>query len=304
MKNKAGKVSGGVLAVFVIGLLALSIMAYSSLQQMKATETGVIADTKDCETAPTLTLSTFDKINKGTAFTTAGTYVMVNDEYLGNQTLGASGLKFTPGDEVKVLVSAGNYLDVVVEKTIEQCGTNTLSAYAYATDDGTIKVFNSDGNSLTDSASASVVNQSSSSTPITNKIEITTNTDQGLGDLVCTVEASNTTQVDDLVLSSGTTGVTVSKADLPEVFTTESGDSNGIQKAYEVLSVPDDGKVTTLYLTINPESSETMDKTEVYLTCYTKQAFVDTDGSFQYGVENAEGTATYEDTFDFDYEID
>ena len=285
-----------ILVVGVLALMTFGIYYFVTSQ----TELGgnqhlnSLQVTGDCQTEPYIDPSVIDGVNKGTSVTSLTYYVIRNGQYIGTQTLGSSGKNFAIGDKVDIIVSKANYLDVKKSIEITRCGANDLPVEMYATDTSTIKIFNDNGNVVTDNVAGGTTNQSASSTPINMEVKFTANADESSGDMVYVVEATNTTQVDDLILS-GATSVSV-----PDFYTVAG--SGSIAKAYEVPALID-GNSQTYNLIIQPESGQTIDGTGVYTTAYTKQWFADTDGTFVYGVENADGTTEYEDNFDYDFII-
>ena len=277
--------------VMLLGFLMVSASLYFGFLR----NTGV--QEKSCETEPYITLSTYDAVNKGTAVATVTLKHFVNGKDAGTFTSGSSGSKFQVGDKVELLMDKANYISEVSKLgviVVDACGNNPHVEYLYATDDSSLKVYNEDGNLLTDSATGGATNQSSSSTNLNLKWKISANADQSSGDMLCVFEASNTTVVDDMVLSGAT------KVDVPEFYTVAG--TSAITRAYEFPKlINGDSKEKNLQLV--PESSQTIGDVQVLTTCYSKQAFADTDGSYQVGVEDADGTNKYEDDFDYDFYI-
>ena len=292
-----------VAAIVVIGLLA--IVAWGQLQTESPSE--IKAITGDCDTEPYVTVSARDAVNPGTAVTSLTLTYALNDKYIGTLTSGSSGADYAYGDSLDILVSKSNYLDILVEDFVVDCGNNPLVVDLYATDDGTLKVFNDVGNVVNDELNAGgTANQSASATTITQEVKLTSVSDQNLGDLLVVVEAHNTTQVDDILLSDGS-HTSVSSIGLPDFHTAESATTGSIMKAFIITAnnYLSDGKSDTYTLSIKPESGQTIGTTDMNmsLTMYTQQWFSDIDGSFVYGYENSDGTDKTEDTFDYDWQI-
>lgn len=273
----------GLLVVIMIGAFVVIPMVAVEEPEEELLITG------DCETAPSISATIMDAVNLGTAVSPTNNYTLVDGIYFSSTP---STLAF--GDDVEIIYSKTNYLDTKVSLSNLKCGVNYLSHVIYATDDSTIKVFNDDGNVVTDNVAGGATNQSTSATNINQEVKFVANADESSGDLVVVLEATNTTQVDDLILSGAT------PIDVPEFYTVAGAGS--IAKAFEIPALID-GASQTYNLIIQPESGATIDECGIYLTAYSKQYFVDTDGSFVYGVENADGTTKYEDDFDYDWMI-
>lgn len=247
----------------------------------------------DCETAPSITVAAVNKINKGTTVTTADN-CSVNGVYVGGIPT-----NLQKGDKVGLMVGAADYINTIVPEFLVGCGQNTVPVELYATSTNTFRIFNTNNQLLTDAATATITNQSSSAAPISLTVYIDSTSDESTGDLVVVVESTNTTEVDDIVLS-GLGGA--KKTSVPEFYTQNSAGS--IVKAFDVPQVLDGASVTGT-LTLSPESGQTIGSGDnvVYVTAYSKEAYVDTDGLFKVGVEDSDGTTVYEDTWDYDFVI-
>lgn len=304
--NKNGKMKYGGVVVSVVVIMLFLALLFAGYQQGWFEKQGIVEDeqltvTGNCDTNPTITLSVFDAIQKGTAVTPNSIEGIVTHSDGTTDSVGAitSGTTlFEYGDVVELLIGEPNYINSTYKTKELACGNNLVTAYLYATDDSTIKVFNEDGNVVTDGNDATtLVNQTASSTTINMDVKFTAGSKQSSSDLVVVIESANTTEVNDIILS-GTTEVA-----LPKFYSVAGAGS--VAYAYEVPALKD-GDSKTYNLQITPESGITMGGTRnaFYLTAYSKQWFKDTDGSFQYGIENSDGTATYEDDFDYDFNVD
>lgn len=293
--DKLGKQSSWLIPVIIIGFLAIIGLLIFGLPQTQFGDGGK-TPAGGCELDPIFDVNVFNGVNKGTAVTPSAVYASTDGGTAVNITAdgSSSATKFSAGQEVEIMLSASNYIDTKIGSYTVGCGVNTIQDYLYATDDSTIKIFNDAGNVVTDNILGGTTNQSSSSTPIDMEVKLIANADQSSGDLVCVIEADNTTQVDDMILSGAT------KVDVPEFYTVAGAGS--IAKAYTVPALLD-GASKTYNLKIEPESGITIDGTGIYFTCYSSQAYVDTDGSVKVGVEDSDGTAKYEDDFDYDFLI-
>lgn len=265
-------------------------------EQKKDTELSV----GDCSTAPTINIDILDKFNKGTTVT-ADWDIIKNNAYVGNKS---SSDTFAKGDVIKPLISATNYLDIVLEEKTLSCGINNWEAELAGTDVATVKVFDDENVLLTDSATQGASFADTFSTPVTYKIQYTTSTDDAIDKVTCVFESDNTTQVDDMSLSSASSDIKVSRTDKPELHSSESSTNTELIKSFEISDLADDGGVSILYLTVTPETGQSVNATAFYMTCYNEQAFVDVSGQFvDSGVEDSDGTAKYEDTYDYDWYV-
>ena len=244
-----------------------------------------------CNIAPTVSVSGINAINTGTAVTGLAVNARVNGAYVGN----ASTYNYNGGESVELIVSKSDFLDTILPAFDVKCGANSKVSSLYATQASTVRVFNDLNDIVTNNAAGGAVNQSSSANVINNKIEFQGTPAQSTGVLVVVIEASNTTQVSDLKLSGSTV------ANVPKFYSVAS--AGAIARAFEVPAIVDGG--SAIYtLTIEPESDVTIDGTSIRINAYSKQAFVDVDGSFKVGVENANGVVKYEDTVAYAYMID
>lgn len=297
MDNKKGQAMWFGLGLVVVLIILGVVFVPGILQSISGGDNEV--PVAGCRNTPTITYSVFDELNKGTSVSGAVVEAIVNGQYKGVVTSGTT--KFQKGQEVELLVGAANYLNKTLNPITIDCDDNQVITYLYATDDGTLTVFNDGGNAVTNQGFGGAgTNQSESTTPIQNEIKLTANTDESLGDVVAVLEYSNKTEVDDLVLS----GDGVSKTSIPETYT-EQG-TNNIVRAYEISNAPMDGVSKVYYLNIEPATGYQIgagNNGVMNITMYTKQWFVEKDGTFAYGIENVDGTAKYEDVFTFGYTI-
>lgn len=287
--NKKGKVNPLiVIAILVVGLLAFGVI---KLPQGSTTTTPISGDISGiCPIAPSIDLVAVDGVNTGTSVATVGNSTIVNGVFRGS----TEPTSFVKGEFGEMLVEMANYIDTKIPFGPLGCGTNTVNGKIYATDDSTIQVFTDVGTLATNQAlgSGAGTNQSASSTVINQEIKFIANSDQSSGDLVCVFDASNTTQVSTIVLS-GATKVTIPK------FYTVAG-TGSLVEAYEIPQLID-GDSRTYNLKITPETGQTIGTIDsaMNVTCYSKQWFTETDGTFKYGIENTDGTTKYEDTFGY-----
>ncbi len=302
--NSRGQMSPGVMLLVVLGVVALIgviVVSTGVLQTQAPGTTQELADKElaDCENAPTLTINARNSNNIGTAATGVTYNYSRNGEFVGSLVSGTTEL--LRGSEVVPIAEAANFIAVVMDPVTITCGDNPQSVDLYATSTNTFRLFNSDNDLVTDSESTSAAgtNQSSSAASITMDLRIDSTTDESTGDLIIVIEHDNTTEVDQIKLS-GFGGVT--DATTPDFYAPNAAGS--IVEAFNVPAVKDGDSVQGT-LVFTPETGETIGAAQgiVFITAYSKQAFVDTNGDFVVGVEDTDGTIKYEDTWDFDFRL-
>lgn len=259
--------------------------------------TGLKLDSSvDCQDPPTVSPTIVDALNMGTSVS-ANMVARLNNQFKGAIT---SSTEFQRGDNVQVLFGASNYLNQTTDEITMECGPNDVRAEMFATSTNTFRVFNTNGQAVTDNVAGGVTNQSSSAAPISMEVKLDSTSDQSTGDLIVVIEHVNSSAVDKIEL----TGSGVSSATTPDFYTL-----NNAASKVEAFSVPAllDGAVGIYTLRFTPKSGKTIGGDAagdgVYITAYSTQDFPDTDGTFQSGIENKNGVLKYEDTYDFDFLI-
>jgi hypothetical protein len=204
----------------------------------------------------------------------------------------------TPGNSYEFLMSGSSYLDKTITINNLGCGSTVKAAEWYYSAAGAFTIWNSDGTKLADSAAAGAgPNQTEITSSATLNMRIEGVSDQSLGDLVVVVEATNTTEVKDLVVS-GFNGVT--KVNVPKFYAVNAAGS--VAEAYMIPAVNFiDGGSATGSIIITAETGQAVNQTAFYVTAYKAQAYKDVDNTFKMGVEDSNGNVKYEGTFDFDF---
>ena len=257
-----------------------------------------IDGTVDCNTAPSLGFSVVNALVKGTAANTLET-VRLNGVL---QTPGVVPSAFQYGDNVEILYNATNYIDMVGPTKTVKCGLNTISQEVYATDSPTVRLFNTDGNRIGDSVNANCIlndlaNQSESASGISLKMEVQSAPLESTGDLVMVVEYINNTEV-------GFSDITVSGTGVTDGQVLSTYTQNSTASTVRAFNVPAsvNGALTTYYINIAPKATRTLGEgatgTYALVSFYSKQAFIDIDGTFKVGIEDANGNTKYEDLTD------
>lgn len=283
--------------IWIVGILiALVALGYINLGSLGQQPT-VPPVTGGCELAPSIVNTTVDKILTSTAITPGIVGIRVNGVYRGT-TLSST---FSKGDTGEIIYGGNAYQNVKESFGPLDCGVNNIDASLYKTSNASFKVFNDVGQVVTDAVIGGATNQSASATTIDAEFKIVGPADKSSGDMICVFEATVTAEVDDIVLSGAT------EVGIPQFYTVAG--ANSVSFAYEVPALID-GASKTYNLKIVPETSATIDDVGVYTTCYSKQWFVDTDGTFKYGIEDSDGTAKYDTTINggeatgtYDYDI-
>lgn len=299
--NKKG---AGVLVV-IVGIILLLVVV-GAIYWVSQSGIGTSKSTNDCgDNEPYLEVSFYDGIKGAGGVSSVATSMKVNDGQNTTFTSGSSGSKFALNDEVVILGSLASYIDTVYDPIeITQCGVNRAQLPLDPESAVTLKVYNSDGDAVTNLAILGGTNQSSSATSFKNKLQVQVDSDQSVGDMLITLEYSNKTQIQDIDLK-GTGGIEVtSLTGTPAIYTSENTTTTSFEKAWVVKGLEQDGGLNELYLTFEPATGHTIDYGTVYLNGYIGQAFMDVDGSYvEWGYENGDRTAKYEGTGDFDFVI-
>jgi hypothetical protein len=281
--------------ILIIGAIVLVALGVFKIPGWgSTTDGGTPTGGSECEQNPLITVSAVDAILGGTSITPV-VYARINDNYYGQITSGnAYGGK---GDKVELLYTEAGAIGVVKKGIVLGCGNNVFTEKLYRNTSGAFTIYNSGNSQLTDSA-AGGTNQSAISSSADLEMRIATDNDKSTGDMIIVVEATNTTQVDRLILS-GFPGVT--KVAVPKFYTVQAAGS--VVEAYQISPVSD-GATATGFLKISAESGQTVDKTAVYVTGYIPNCFVDDDGTFKCGVEDSDGTQKRLFEFDYDFMVD
>lgn len=249
--------------------------------------------TGGCEVAPSISTNVLNGLSKSTSVTT-GTQAIIDGYY--HSSVPSTLQK---GSVVQLLYNASNYIDVYGDKFILDCGVNLETQYINATDAITLEIKDGD-TTLTDSASGGANNASNVSDggSDTLKVLFTGIDKKTSGDLVYVVELSESANVSDVTLSLD--GKALKEVDTPTFHI--YGLSNPYEQAFVIPAIAN--AVEEEFKLVYSAKSGKNIYGAVYTTAYSQQAFVDTDGTFTIGVEDSDGTAKYEDTFDYDFVIE
>lgn len=204
------------------------------------------------------------------------------------------------GANLEILWTVANYIGKTTTYTVP-CGGGVISTTMDATGTASFRIFNSDGNPVSNDATGDTTNQTALGSGGSRNIQIWIDglSKQSTGDLLIVVEHTNTSGCGDFTLS-GLGGA--STANLPGFYAANNANSKSFAYNVPALRGATAGSVSgTLHL--EAKAGKVCDGA-VYVTAYSKQAFQDTDGTFVVGVEDADDTVKYEDTWDYDFYID
>jgi len=206
---------------------------------------------------------------------------------------------FPIGAEVEVLVSKSDYLDKSFTFTMP-CGGKTLDAALYysTSDNPAIRIKNDDDSYVTDAVAGGATNQTNlaAGETLVMEVEFTGTSTEASGDGIYIVELPASTAANVTKIELGN----LKAVAISTVHTLQNAGSKSV--AFEVPSIVGSERVTyplTITLTATGDISG-----GVYTDWYAKQEFIDDDKTIQYGVEDSDGTAKYENTLDFDFYID
>lgn len=293
--NKQGKskMNWTPVAVVLIVLL-LGGVGYMAFGQNIGGDNSIISNCPD--STGVLTVNSFSALSQGSNVTPT-LKVGVNGGTV--STTATSGTTaFAVGDSLKIHASLSDYLDTVIDAKMT-CGGLTLAnpMYYSTSDNPSVRIKNDDGDFVSDNIAGATVNQTNLNLGETLVMDIEfqgTNLESS-GDLIYVIElpASTSANVTDIIMSGA------SKVNVPSVHTTLNAGSKVV--AFRVPAVVGaDKKTYTLSILLGAGKDL---GGGVYTDWYSEQAFIDTDGTVKFGVEDADGTAKYENTGDFDFLI-
>jgi len=300
MKNKKA-MSPGILVILIVAIVAIVGVGAWQLGAFEATQsvtTGVTNQADCADASGILTANVVSALAKGTAVGTPTITCGVN----GGQVLTAvtSGTTTFPvGAKVNCLASKDDYIDEEFDFTMTCGGATKEMAIFYSTSDNpSIRAKNDDGDYMADSSN-DVVHSGTNQTAVAVgevikwDIEISGTSLESSGDGLLVIEfpAGTSANITKVELSGATLG------SLPSVHSTVNAGSK-----VAVFNIPavvgSDKSVHTLSITLGA-TKDFVGNT--LMDWYTKQKFVDDDGSISFGVEDSDGTSQYESTSDVDF---
>lgn len=287
--NKKGVVATGVIiALIIFGILAAGGIAYGVMQRQEGELPEGIGTCPD--SAATVSFTAKNALSKGTAVT-VGANVSVN-----GGPFATSATSYAVGADLETFWSATDYLNKVDKATVE-CGGGPITTEMYATDDGAFRIWASNGGLATNGKSGlGTINQTAlgSGGSKNLKIAIDGNDKQSTGDLLVVVEVNMSTTFKDPTLTLGTDG------DVPSYYSVANTGAKAV--AFDVPAVMGADSVEGT-LNLAAKTGQTACG-GINVTAYSKQAFEDVDGSIVTDIENADGTAQYEDIWSYYFYVD
>ena len=312
LENKCGQ--GRTNPWMIAGVITMVVLVISILALVVNTqlgEDGVSPGTTGaCALDSSLTIVDVSKIAGGTAPSsptiTAG--VCSDDDTDCSEAVVAtsitSGNNYNQfvGKRIVLLVSDTDSLDEKFIIDEFDCGGETVAGeglYYSTSDNPGLKIKNDEDNFMTDHDTQAIVNQTKPSAGASVSLDaIFEGTSlESSGDLIWVVElpAGSSGNVTTLTVD-GSAGI--------DVPVTHGGSKNAGSKigAFEIPALVNSVKSTHI-LTIGLGGSSHLTG-GVLTDWYAKQWFIDDDKTLEYGVEDSDGTAKYENTGDDDFAID
>ena len=295
--NKRGKGNGvmvGLMAILIIGLLGVGYFAVSNNVSGGGKD---ITTPSGCpESTGKITVNSFSALSKATNLTPTLVYGETGQAVTNTLTSGTTALAV--GTEVTVVASVSDYIDTELTGTVK-CGGLVLEnpMYYSTSDNPAIRFKNDDGDFVTDAVVGGAVNQTNVNAGETIRMKAVFDgsslESSGDGILVIELPASTSGNVTRIEMPG------LNDVSIPRVHTLLNAGAYSI--AFEVPAVVgSDSKEYGLNIVLGDSKDLSGG---VYGDWYSKQKFVDTDGTVKYGVENKDGTAKYENTLDSDFFI-
>ena len=304
--NKSGKQNTVAWMIGIVAIVALLIfVAYPMVSQSTSSKTvEQIIASGGCDTEPYIANSTFNEYSRGTSVGVAYSYVLDrSDASARTLTPGNSGTTFSLGDKGKILSSLAGYIDQVDDFEITKCGANEFTNYVKEGDAITLALLTKNfatPTNIADASSAVNLTDGGASTSATFYIEVQGVRDKSTGQVLLTLEA-NSTEVDTISINADSAGAKVIESnsgvyDGLDLFSAE-GTAPSAKFAFVVDSA-EDGAIDRYQMTVTAESGEALGASDatgfLHVNAYAGQWFTNPDGDFEFGWEDADGTAKYE----------
>lgn len=283
--NKAGKGNGAMTALLAILIIGLLGVAYFAVSQNVGGKADVTSATGCSDSTGKLTVNSYSALSKSSNVTPTLTVGVNGAPVTTTATSGTS--TFAVGDKLQIVAVLSDYIDTELTGTMT-CGGLTLDnpMYYSTSDNPAIRVKNDDGDYVT----GTTVNQTNVNAGETIRLNMvfdgTSLESSGDGILVVEAPASSSANISSIDMSG------VSKTNVPQVHSLANAGSKS--QAFDIPAiVGSDSKEYGLQVVLG--ASKDLSGTILY-TFYSKQKFVETDGTVGYGVENKDGTLKYENT--------
>lgn len=277
--------------ILVVILSLFGVYSFSIGDSASRVDADVEVVAGDCNTAPTLTVTAVDAESRGTILTTGVTYLVNGLNY------GQTAPSFAQGDKVELLLNGSGLIDTIVEEFTIACGANKVSVPVKDYTAPTLQIYE-DNAILTDSATGGAENGSAVGLGGSETFEVRlTGTDKDTsGDLIYVVELATNTNVSDVTMYDSL-GSNLVEADVPDFYVNSL--SSPFVKAFEIPEVIG-AKEIKYFATVTAKSGKGISGA-VYTSAYVKEGLTLDDGSFSVDVEDENGNADYEATFDYDF---
>ena len=295
LKDKKGKTSPIMMVLAIVGIGLLLAVTYG-LYNMSVSGGDKTDITTCADSTGILTVNSISAIPGGTA-PTGPTITAGIDGGPVATTVTSGTTTFPVGSDLKVLVSDTDSIDRSFD-FVMPCGGYTLPGELYysSSDNPSISIWNDDGNKMSDNVLGGATNQTvltSGETLVANVEFQGTNTESS-GDGVYVVELGSSANITSITLGNLPT------VEVPSVHVLQSAGSKAV--AFKVPAIVGADK-KTYPLSIVLGSGKKLSG-GVYTDWYASQEFIDDDLTIKSGVEDSDGTATYENTIDSDFYID
>lgn len=289
--NKKGKMEMSTL--LVLGVIAWLVLGQGSLGGTSNDNGGDTIITS----GTVVTVPTIDKLSRGTSISPTITYAIGADGLYQSFTSGTT--TASPGTSLNFLLTNTSYHTVVLEgKTVPNSPTMTVtgSEMLKNSTSSSVQIYSVTSTAMTKTGTCpAATNQTTSGAgaSYTHKIEFLGQDKTSTGDMLCVIEASDSTATQDMILSSNSGDWTIAKSSMgtPSIYSTAAG---GLIRVYDVGAVT--GAVTkTATLTVQSKTGQSLASGDsVTATCYSKEHFVDAGtGKLSYGIEDSLGTAKW-----------
>lgn len=301
MKNKKGKISGGMILLLV--LVAVAVIGVGYLAVKQNTNGGNPNNPTTCgDSTGVLTLTGVNAYNsneKEGATITCG----VNSGAV-TKSVTSGTTSFGIGEKIKCLLSQTGSIDTEWEGQMV-CGglTETVPMYNSTSTNPTITIKdpNNQGATLSNAIAGGTVNLTAVTAGATVKFDVdfqgVSQESSGDGVYVIELPANSNTNI-----TSGDAGVTFGSATHANVpsFYVINGASARVD-AFNVPAIKGADDPTYKYVASLKASKDVTGG--VYTTWYAKQSFIDSDGTIKVGVEDSLGTTKYENTGTYNFYI-
>lgn len=280
------------IAVFgaILIIILLGIVAYGTYQSIGGKPSGI----GSCpDSSATVKWASDNLLN---ASSLASPTVSCKESTDGGSTYSeavANTTSYPVGAKLRCLASGTTFLNAVTDYDVP-CGGGNLIVKAFGTSAPTLKMWDDDGNPLTDADDAT---QNVSRVPAGGsssiQLRVLSKNDQSTGDMIIILKSD----VANETASFSVSGADCSSAYAPSFSVSPelvgfAGSGANIVGACKVSPVKD-ADSETYDITIQAKSGAPIGNSTMNLSLYGIQAFEDSDGSFKVGIEDSSGAKQY-----------